>query len=368
MSTPIWALGIASSCPPSPSIRAGRSRAESLADALWGERPPASWAKVVQGCVVRLRRTLGPNAIVTVSGGYRLALVGDDLDTTQFERLVERGRTQAATGEPEQAAATFERALLLWRGAPFADLDGWAPGRSEAVRLQELRRTAEEELLEARLAAGEHRAVVAEAEVRVAEEPLREHRWAILALAQWRSGLQGDALRSLHEARRTLADELGIEPGPELVALEAAILRQDPALAPGADAIPTATECPYKGLAPYEAGDADAFFGRDDEIAACLRRLDASPLLVVAGPSGCGKSSLVRAGVVPALAAGRAGRRRVRPRLRSDGRPRPAPSPAPGTARCSSSTSSRRPSPSARPRPDATSAPASPPTPPTWRR
>ena len=241
--------------------------ADRLADALWGEDPPPSWPKVVQGCVMRLRRSLGSAAIETDAGGYRLVLTGDDLDTTQFERLVERGRAQAATGEPEQAAASFSRALALWRGTPFEDLDSWSPGRSEAGRFEELRRTTEEDLLEARLAAGEHREVAADAEARVREEPLREHRWAILALAQFRCGRQADALRSLRAARTTLAEQLGVDPGPELVSLEEAILRQDPALAPGPEALPAATDCPYKGLAPYEATDADSFFGRDGEIA-----------------------------------------------------------------------------------------------------
>ena len=159
----------------------------------------------------------------------------------------------------------------------------------------------EEDLLDARLASGEHREVAAEAEARVGEEPLRERRWAALALAQYRCGLQADALRSIQRARHTLVDQLGIDPGPELVELEAAILRQDPALSGQREPPAISLQCPYQGLAPYDVGDRDRFFGRDAEIAACLERLAASPLLVVAGPSGCGKSSLVRAGVTPAL-------------------------------------------------------------------
>jgi DNA-binding SARP family transcriptional activator/WD40 repeat protein len=272
-----------------------------LADALWGEHPPASWSKVVQGCVMRLRKSLGPAAIETAAGGYRLAVMGDDLDTQRFEAMVERGRELAATGAPERASSTMARALSLWRGAPFEDLDGWAPGRSEAARLEELRRSAEEDLLDARLASGEHREVAAEAEARVSEEPLRERRWATLALAQYRCGRQADALRSLQRARHTLVDQLGIDPGPELVALEAAILRQDPDLAGKREPLAISRQCPYQGLAPYDVADRDRFFGRDAEIDACLERLATSPLLVVAGPSGCGKSSLVRAGLVPAL-------------------------------------------------------------------
>lgn len=273
-----------------------------LADALWGENPPPSWPKQVQICVARLRKVLGPSTIQTVAPtGYRLALSDDEVDIDRFEQLIERGRLLAASDEPDRATSTFARALSLWRGNPFGDLDAWPPGRSEAARLEELHRSAEEELSDARLASGEHREVAAEAETLVADEPLRERRWAILALAQYRCGRQADALRSLERARRTLVDQLGIHPGTELVALEAAILRQDTALdvAPAPPAVSDA--CPYKGLAPYDVGDTESFFGRDAEVATCLERLRSASLLVVAGPSGCGKSSLVRAGLVPAL-------------------------------------------------------------------
>ena len=174
------------------------------------------------------------------------------------------------------------------------------PGQSEVARLQELRRAIEEEWLAARLDAGEQREVAALAEGLVNEEPLRERRWAILALAQYRCARQVDSLRSIARARRVLG-ELGIDPGSELVELEAAILRQDPALSIVPEAAAASAACPYKGLAPYDEDDTDGFFGRDAEIRACIERLRATPLLVVAGPSGCGKSSLVRAGVVPAL-------------------------------------------------------------------
>ena len=255
----------------------------------------------MQICVGRLRKVLGAAAIETVAGGYRLTLSGDEVDLDRFEQLVGRGRTLAVTGEPERAASTFVKALGLWRGRPFTDLDGWEPGRSEAATLEELRRSVEEELLDARLAAGEHRDVAVAAEALVAAEPLRERRWAILTLAQYRCGRQADALRSLARARRMLVEELGIDPGTELVTLEAAILRQDDTLAAPEQPAALATECPYKGLAAYDVTDAEVFFGRDREVAACLDRLRSSRLLVVAGPSGCGKSSLVRAGLLPAL-------------------------------------------------------------------
>lgn len=274
---------------------------DQFAEALWGDHPPSSWAKQVQICVGRLRKALGPTAIETVSGGYRLTVDGEDLDAVRFEQLVERAGAFMAAGEADRAASSYARALALWRGPPLSDTDEWEPARIEAARLDELRRTAEEGLLEARLAAGEHREVAVEAEALAAAEPLRERRWAILALARYRCGRQAEALEALRGARRTLGDELGLDLSVELVALEAAILRHDPGLAAVPQLAAVSGACPYRGLAPYDSADAEAFFGRDDEVAACLERLRSSPLLVVAGPSGSGKSSLVRAGVIPTL-------------------------------------------------------------------
>ena len=152
--------------------------------------------------------------------------------------------------------------------------------------------------------AGHHADVLAEAAARVAEQPLRERRWELLALAQYRSGQQAEALRTLRQARHRLAEELGLDPGPALTALEEAVLRQDPSLG----AVPSSPEpsatCPYRGLVPYDASDAETYFGRDGELADCLRRLADAGVLVVVGPSGSGKSSLVRAGVAAALERG----------------------------------------------------------------
>ncbi len=228
--------------------------ADQLAEALWGEAPPASWPKQIQNCVVRLRRTLGASAIETTGSGYRLAPSNGDFDTCQFEKLVAREDELADSGEPDQAAVVFGRALELWRGPPFELLDGWSPGQVEAARLNELRLTAEEALLDARLRAGEHRDVVAIAEARVAEQPLREHRWALLATALYRSGRQADALRAIRQARHTLREQLGLEAGPELVEVEAAILRQDESLRPESSAPATSAQCPYKGDAVHAGG------------------------------------------------------------------------------------------------------------------
>ena len=281
-----------------------------LADALWGDTPPKSWPKVVQGSMMRLRRALGPHAIETTSTGYRLSVLDDDVDHVRFERLVARARRFAAVREPARAVTTFELALTLWRGPPFPELEGWDAGRAEAARLTEVRRTSEEQLVEARLAAGRPVEAVPEARRLATREPYREHRWALLAVALYRSGRQREALDVIRGAASTLRDELGLDPGRELADLEQAVLQQDPALLTVPDTFAgTGGLCPYKGLRPYSADDADAFFGRDEAVAAGLARLVDSPLLVVVGPSGSGKSSLVAAGVVPALRT--AGRRVV---------------------------------------------------------
>ena len=141
--------------------------------------------------------------------------------------------------------------------------------------------------------------MVADASALVAAQPLREARWHLLAVALYRAGRQSDALAALRGARRTLQDELGLDPGQELVELERAILTHDADLAAPARALRDTGVCPYQGLLVYDRADADRFFGRDQETVACLRILRDCSLLVVAGPSGCGKSSLVRAGVVP---------------------------------------------------------------------
>ena len=276
---------------------------DTLADALWGTQLPKSWSKVVQGTIVRLRKLLGAQAIETTQTGYRLQLPDRDLDTHEFERLVARGRSFAAVREPHRAATAFEDALALWRGPAFAELPDWDPARAEAARLLEVRRAIEEEHVVALLAAGRASEAAAGAGSLVTRDPYREHRWCLLAQALYRTGRQREALAVLRRAGVTLREELGLEPGAEVAALEQRILRQDPSLmevplrTPGA-----ASVCPYQGLRPFDAGDADFFHGRDAVVAEAIDRLTAFPLLVVVGPSGSGKSSLVRAGLVPELA------------------------------------------------------------------
>ena len=205
---------------------------EALADALWGESLPASWSKVLQGCVVRLRKRLGSAAIQSAAHGYRLTLTDEELDHQVFERLLERAREAFVGGDPARSSYLAGRPCELWRGPALPDLEEWEPGRVEAARLEGLRMEAEELLVEAETAAGRARDVVERARALVAQAPFRERRWALLARALHQAGRQPEALDAIQRARAMLVDEFGLDPGRELVDLEARLLRQDPSLSP----------------------------------------------------------------------------------------------------------------------------------------
>jgi DNA-binding SARP family transcriptional activator len=286
------------------AVRLGESvSTESLAEALWGEDLPASWTHVIQGCIMRLRRVIAPARIETTPLGYRLLEEHVDLDTERFERLVARGTQQLELGEPERAATAFSGALGLWQGKPFTELTDWGPARIERGRLVERRLEAEELLLDARLQSGEAAEVAALARSRVAEAPLRERRWVLLGVAQYRQGRQADALSTVRRARGLLAAELGLDPCTELAELEQAILRQDPALLSDRALRAGSAECPYFGLPPAGVDDAERYYGRAEELAGAMRALDEHGVLLVAGSSGVGKSSFVRAGIGAELTA-----------------------------------------------------------------
>ncbi len=280
------------------TIRLGASLSvESLAAAVWGDDPPASWSHVIRGCIMRLRRLIAPDRIETTPLGYRLIPDHIDVDAERFERLVARGSQQLELGEPERAAHTFSEALALWRGEPYVELMDWGPARIASGRLAELRLDVEELLLDARLQAGDVQELTALARARVAEAPLRERRWVVLSVAQYRQGRQADALATVRRARVLLAAELGLDPCTALAELEQAILRQDPALMSDRVFRAASPECPYFGLPPAGLMDAERYFGREQELIGAVRVLEERGVLLVAGPSGVGKSSFVRAGI-----------------------------------------------------------------------
>ncbi|MPY43414.1 AfsR/SARP family transcriptional regulator, partial [Streptomyces phyllanthi] len=207
-----------------------------LIDAVWGEEPPPSAVGALQAYISRLRRELEPGraagtrsgVIVREGAGYSMSLVEDAVDAWRFERLLKRAGPAAPSGP--QTVALLTEALALWKGSPaFAGCadEPWA--RTEAVRLGELREVVRERLLAARLERGEHaEALLAEAEALATEQPLREERWSLLALAHYRAHGQAEALSVLRRARRILADRLGIDPGPALRSVEAEILSHAP--------------------------------------------------------------------------------------------------------------------------------------------
>jgi DNA-binding SARP family transcriptional activator/WD40 repeat protein len=283
------------------SLRVGQPVSEDqLIEAVWGSDPPRSAHKSLQGCVFRIRQALGSDVIRTSPQGYALTLPSDEVDARRFERLVGRGRELLALGEPDRAAYLLGEALALWRGTPFQDVELSDLAAIEAERLEELRREAEELRVEASLRTGRHLEVLATAEAMVRSAPLRERRWQLLAQAQYQAGRQTEALRTVHRVKRVLAEQLGIDPGPDLAALEEAILRQDDSLLSGVPVTSTGA-CPYRGLLPFDLDDHEAFFGRDDDVRACLDILRERGAVSVVGPSGSGKSSLARAGIAAAL-------------------------------------------------------------------
>lgn len=282
------------------AIRNGEITSTStLADAIWGDNLPGTWPKQLQASVVVVRRAVGRGRLDTAPGGYRLQIEDAELDIARFENHIGRGRMHLAGGQPARAVSELRRSLALAPADPFPALRGWPGATDEVARILELRRGVEDDLLRARLGAGDHPTVAADAARAVAAEPMREARWWALALAQYRSGRQGDAMVTLRRARALLASELGADPGTELQELERAILQQDPALLDVPTAPADDDSCPYPGLAPFGIDDQDRFFGRESEVAATVERLTRNGFCVISGASGCGKSSLLRAGVAP---------------------------------------------------------------------
>jgi DNA-binding SARP family transcriptional activator/ABC-type branched-subunit amino acid transport system substrate-binding protein/streptogramin lyase len=206
---------------------------DAIVDAIWGERPPPSAAKAVQNAVSQLRKAFGDTGrIRTEAHGYSLAVGEGELDADRFSALLADGRAALAAGDPDGAASSLGTALDLWRGPPLGELGYEAFAQSEIARLNDLRLDAVEEQIEAELARGRHPETIPELERLVREQPLRERPRRQLMLALYRSGRQSEALAVYQDARRTLLDELGIEPTRALQDLERGILNQDPSLDP----------------------------------------------------------------------------------------------------------------------------------------
>ena len=206
---------------------------ERLIDDLWGEAPPPTARKAVNVYLSKLRKTLsgaGADPITTAAGGYRLHVEPESLDASRMQALVGEAQELVANGELETAAQRFREALSLWRGPTLAGLQLESRGRDEVAALDELRLTALMDRIDCDLALGRHEQVLGELGVLVSEHPLRERLRAQQMLALYRADRQADALEAYAEARRTLVDDLGIEPSEALQRLQQAILRHDPSL------------------------------------------------------------------------------------------------------------------------------------------
>ncbi len=285
---------------------------ESLIDDVWGEEPPGAAKSSLQSYVSNLRKALGAERLETGAGGYRLVVGPGELDALEFEQTSTRA-TAEVDGDPREASDLFRRALGLWRGSAFSDLADEASLLGEIGRLEEERIQAIEGRFDADLALGRHAEVVAELDDLTRRWPLREHLWAQRMLALYRAERPAEALAAYREARSTLVDELGVEPGRPLQQLNERILLQDPELdlpTASADRESFELDNPYKGLRPFREGDEQDFHGREaltEQLVATLP--DDARLVTLIGPSGSGKSSVVSAGLIPALRKRLAGER-----------------------------------------------------------
>ncbi|MFP3962523.1 BTAD domain-containing putative transcriptional regulator [Actinomadura fulvescens] len=260
-----------------------------LAHDLWGDDLPANPANSLQNKVSQLRRALekaeaGARSLVAFSpAGYRLRIEPGDVDSGRFAALLDEARR---TDDLRARAGLFAAALELWRGPAFADFTD-APFATAAItRLDEQRLTALEERAEARLGLGEHGSLADELGDLVARHPFRERLRAVQLRALYRAGRQGEALDGYADLRRRLADELGLDPGPELAALHQAILEQAPVLDAPPVRVPAPTSLPESRLPVPATG----LVGREDEVAGTCEALGTARLVTLTGPGGVGKT------------------------------------------------------------------------------
>lgn len=200
-----------------------------LVDGLWNESPPKAAIGSLQNYVSALRKALGAELVRTSANGYLLDVPPQSVDARRFEQLAAKAYKSDSLDE---CSRLLREALSLWRGPALEDFSHEPFAQVEIARLEELRTAAREELIDLELALGHHSRLVCELEVLVASHPLRERSRAQLMVALYRSGRQAEALEVYRDGRRAMHEQLGLEPGPELRALEQAILAHDPLLWP----------------------------------------------------------------------------------------------------------------------------------------
>ncbi len=258
--------------------------ADALVDALWPVEAPANAVQTVRTYVSRLRKVLADGDVSPLESGpagYRFSTHAGATDVERFEARAEIGRSALAEGRAAEAEESLVSALGLIRGRPLDGLEDLDAVRFERERLTELRLLLEDDLLQARLDLGRHRELVSELRGRVTENPERERSWAQLMLALYRSGRQVEALAAYREARATLVDEFGLEPGEELRRLERMILLQERTL-----------DHDEVGRLHGVPRPATNLIGRDGELADLCELVGRERLVSLVGPTGVGKTRL----------------------------------------------------------------------------
>ncbi|RKR92057.1 DNA-binding SARP family transcriptional activator [Micromonospora pisi] len=298
-----------------------------LVDALWGQHPPRTAVKSLHSHVARVRSALTlcglPDVLVTRESGYALRLAPETVDAIRFEEFARRGRDALAAGAPERAVARLREGLGLWRHeVALADAEPTGWGAAEVDRLSEVRLAAIEDRWDAELQLGRHVDAVGELERLLVEYPSRERLVALLMLALYRCGRQTDALDAYQRLRAGIAEEFGVDPGPELARLHTRILRRDPGLDPEpapvtgppaapvpagptgagrvvAAGMPTGTEPPAGPPMPTPMqlpAPVGFFTGRAPELSLLDQLLDDPGgdlrLALISGPGGIGKTAL----------------------------------------------------------------------------
>jgi len=259
---------------------------DELLDAVWPEEVPDSGRRALHSHISRLRGHLGPagDRLARAGTGYRLALAPDELDVSEARRAA--AGADGAAGDPATAAA----ALGLWRGAALGEFADVAPLAAEATALAELRRELTDGWLTARLAASTDAPdpqLVADATRAAADDPLRERTHALLVRVLAAAGRQADALRAAHDFRRRLADETGLDAGPDLAGAE-----QQAALGPLASTAGPGAPPGGGGPPARRSRPASPMVGREHELAELRRRMAAERLITLVGPGGVGKTRL----------------------------------------------------------------------------